>query len=140
MSQSLDRLTVQRNIKETARWWNQHVGMNFEEDIQSWVTNQYTKMDAKSGSANDASSAIDESDEENKMFKAFKVARGRHIVSDFLVAKLAREAKNYARKHSLSEGIATSYVTDRLTTEGGGFDILGVKTETKRDQLLAIAA
>lgn len=140
LSREVNRLTAKGNIKEVAIWWNENVGMHFEEDIQGWVTNQFTKMDAKSNWANDAGSAIDESEEENRMFKAFKVARGRHIVSDVVVEKFVGEAKGYARRHRLNEGIAMGYVRDRLTAEGGLFDILGVTTEEKRGKLMAMAA
>lgn len=140
LSRQLARRRETRNIREVAMWWNQHVGTKFEEDISGWVVNRFTAIEARSRWANDTGAAIDESEDENSILKAFRVARGRHLVSKFVMQKFVYEAKEHARTHNMSEGIAMDYVRDRATSEGGIFDILGVTTESKQQELLELAA
>lgn len=140
LSRRLERLKTTRAIKETSNWWNEHVGMNFEEDISSWVVDRHTRIDAKSGWANTGGTLLDESEEEDKMFKAFQIARGKHLYSDFVVMKLVHEAKEYGRKNKLNDAVVLDYVRDRVASDGAMFDILGVTTQTKREQLLDLVA
>ena len=140
LSRELARRRESRNIREVARWWNQHVGTKFEEDISAWIVNRFTAIDARSRWANDVGAAIDESEDENAILKALKVARGRHLVSKVVMQKFVYEAKKHARGHNMNEGIAMDYVRDRATSEGGIFDILGVTTEGKQQELLELAA
>lgn len=142
ISRELERTRVQRHIKDVATWWNQHAGgMRFELDIDSWITDRFTAIEARRSLAEtEESQSMDEIGQEGEMIKAFKVARGRHLVSDFVVQKYVHEAKDYARKHKLNEGIALDYVRDRMESDGALFDIMGVTSQRKRDQLLELAA
>ncbi|KKR78122.1 MAG: hypothetical protein UU23_C0003G0020 [Candidatus Curtissbacteria bacterium GW2011_GWA1_40_9] len=140
VSRNLSRLAEVSNIHNVSKWWNQHIGTKFEEDIDSWIVHRFTVIDAKSNWANDATTLVDESQDEDAILKAFRVARGRHLVSRLVMQKLVHEAKKYVRRKKISEDIAMDYVRDRATADGGIFDILGVTSKRKQEQLLELAA
>lgn len=139
-ARELARMQFDRNVKEVARWWNQHAGgMKFEQDIDSWITDRFTAIEARRSLAPTAASqSMDEINQEGEMIKAFKVARGRHLVSEFVVQKYVFEAKAYVIRRRCDVSIALDYVRDRLSSDGALFDVLGVTSESKREKLLEL--
>lgn len=142
IARELERTHVQRHIKDVAKWWNQHAGgIRFEQDIDSWITDRFTAIEARRSLAEtEESQSMDEIAQEGNTLAAWRVFRGRHLVSDFGVEKYVYEAKEYARRRRIDESIALDFVRDRLTSEGGIFDVIGVSSQRKRDELLELVA